>query len=221
MSTCMICEDEVTKINPLFVCVACDIKVHKLCYGINEKQKNWKCSPCCLGKTTFVKCQLCLQKGGPMKQTKCNKWVHIICALFMEGVKFSNINKMEPIDLSGVSASKRNKCCAFCYTSKGYCSTCSNKKCKTTFHISCAQKQKLLQEDEDPNDKTIKFKAYCKDHAPNSASRRLSSGSIQNVVGRKILKTKAAIEDAHWILEEVHSHSTPNKAPKRCCEYII
>lgn len=221
MTECMICEDEITKENPLFVCVACDIKVHKFCYGINDSQNKWKCSPCQQGKTSFVKCQLCLQKGGPMKQTECNRWLHIICGLFTEGVKFSNEDTMEPVDLSKVSASKKNKLCSFCYTSQGYCSTCSRKKCKTTFHITCAQKQKLLREDIDENDNSIVFNAYCKDHMPNVSHRRLSSGSVQNIVEKKrgkALKAKSTIADADWILNEIQSHSTPNASRKRHCE---
>lgn len=214
MASCMVCEDEVTKKNPLFVCVGCDTKVHKLCYGIHEPQKNWKCSPCCLGKTSFVKCQLCFQKGnGPMKQTECDKWVHVVCALFTEGVTFPDDQTMEPVNLSNVCASARNKLCAFCYNSKGYCSTCSNAKCKTTFHITCAQKQRLLREEKiDPQGNAVMFNAYCKDHLPNGSHSRLSSGSVQNVVDKKrqkVLKTKGASADADWILNGVQSHSTP------------
>lgn len=223
MSSCMVCEDEVTKKNPLYVCVGCDTKVHKLCYGIHESQKNWKCSSCCLGKTSFVKCKLCSQKGnGPMKQTECNKWVHVVCALFMEGVIFSNNQTMEPVNLSSVPPSTRNKRCAFCYNSHGYCSTCSQEKCTVTFHITCAQKKKLLREEKiDPQGKVVQFKAYCKDHLPNDSHNRLSSGSVQNVVDKKrqkALKTKGATEDADWILTGVQSHSTPNLTRKRHCK---
>lgn len=224
MASCMVCEDEVTKKNPIFVCVGCDIKVHKLCYGIHESQKDWKCSPCCLGKTNFVKCQLCFGKGnGPMKQTECNKWVHVVCALFTEGVTFSDDQTMEPVNLSNVCNSTRNKLCAFCYKSQGYCSKCSDTKCKTTFHITCAQKHKLLREENvDPQGKAVMFKAYCKDHLPKGTHSRLSSGSVQNVVDKKrqkALKAKGANEDADWIFKGVQSHSTPNQRQKRHCKY--
>lgn len=218
MTSCSICDDEVTEKNPLFVCVACDIKIHKFCYGISEPQKNWKCSPCRKGQTSFVKCQLCLQKGGPMKKTECNRWVHVICALFTHNVKFLNENTMEPIDLSNLSTSKRKKLCSFCYTSHGFCSTCSEKKCKVTFHITCAQKFKLLREDIDPNDDSIKFNAYCKDHMPNDTGRRLSSGSVQSIVSKKHakeLKSKGTKEDGDWILNEIQKHSTPITSRKR------
>lgn len=223
MASCMVCEDEVTKKNPLFVCVGCDIKVHKLCYGIHDSQKNWKCSPCRLGKTSFAKCQLCFQKGnGPMKQTECNKWVHVVCALFTEGVVFSDDQTMEPVNVSNVCASARNKRCAYCYSSQGYCSTCSKKKCKITFHITCAQKQKLLREEKiESLGQTVQFNAYCKEHLPNDSQNRLSSGSVQNVVDKKrqmALIAKGATGDADWILGGVQSHSTPNPSRKRRCK---
>lgn len=221
MATCMICEDEVTKENPIFACVGCDIKVHKFCYGIKESAKNWKCSPCRMGKTGFVKCQLCLQKGDPMKQANGDRWVHVICALFTEGVKFSNKNTMEPVDLSNVSASKRNKRCALCYTSQGYCSTCSFEKCKANFHITCAQKHKLLREIVDSNDDSVAFEAYCKEHVSYASSLQLSSGAVQNGIDKKrekVLKTKSATEDAEWILNDIVVHSTPNTSHKTHCE---
>lgn len=225
MATCMVCEDEVTKKNPLYVCIGCDIKVHKLCYGTQESLKNWKCSPCLSGKTGFIKCQLCFQKGnGPFKQTECNKWVHVVCALFTDGVVFSDEQAMEPVNLSNVSSSARNKRCAFCYNSQGYCSTCSQKKCKVTFHITCAQKQKLLREEKvDPKGKAVIFKAYCKEHVPNESHSRLSSGSVQVVVDKKrqmALKMRSAIDNADWILGGVQSHSTPNRTRKRNCKWI-
>lgn len=64
---CMICTDEITNDNPLFVCVSCDIKVHKLCYGIHGSLDKWKCSPCSknIEKRSQIKCQLCWKKRGP------------------------------------------------------------------------------------------------------------------------------------------------------------
>lgn len=62
-SGCLICEDPSTGSNPIIACVACGIKVHKLCYGV-EKPIQWKCSPCQSGKSSFAACILCVKKGG-------------------------------------------------------------------------------------------------------------------------------------------------------------
>lgn len=213
MVSCTICDDKITKTNPLFVCVGCKVSVHKQCYGAQGSPQKWKCSPCRSGKSGFAKCQLCLTKGGAMKQTKCNNWVHVICALFTNGVTISNCDSaMEPIDLSKVSASKRR--CAFCYSSQGHGSLCSTSGCKERFHITCAQKQKTLVEDVNPIDNSIKFNAYCNAHKPKDTSRRLSSEAIRGVIDKKrtkALKTKSAKESADWILGGVKHHSTPVK----------
>lgn len=226
MVPCSICDDEITRENPIYNCVGCDLKVHKFCYGISEKSANWKCSPCYLGKTNFVKCQLCLKKGGALKPTDCNKWVHVICALFTSGVKFLEESAMEPIDISNIPDSKRNKVCSFCYSSQGICSTCSAKKCKNRLHITCAQKNETLKEVVDPDSLQIKFHAYCKDHKPKNSSRRLSSESVKAAAQRKRKskensKCNGLLKDADWILDDIHFHSTPAKPGcKRPCKFL-
>lgn len=200
MASCCVCEDEITTDNPLNVCCDCDMKVHKLCYGIVDRTNNWKCSPCHLNQTSFVKCQLCLQKGGALKQTQCNKWVHVICALFTTGVTILNEETMEPIDISTVSSTKRNEICSFCYSTQGFASFCAKSKCKNRLHVTCAQKNNTLKEEVIPKDGKIKFLAYCKNHKPKESSHRLSSESIKNVVMRKNRNGKKIIELALKIL---------------------
>lgn len=145
-SGCLVCQDPSTGDNPIVACVGCGIKVHKLCYGIRKQTNQWKCSPCQLQKTKYAACKLCMEKGGPLKQTTCAKWVHIICALFTSGVMFPNPTTMEPVDLTKVSASKKNKLCSFCYNSKGYANLCAIKDCKNRLHITCAQQHGISSE---------------------------------------------------------------------------
>lgn len=222
MASCSICDDEITYENPLYNCSGCELKVHKLCYGIVGNINDWKCSLCQLNKTNFVKCQLCLQKGGAMKPTVCNKYVHVLCALFTSGVTFLDETLMEPIDISNVSSSKCNKICSFCYSTQGFASKCAHKKCKNRLHVTCAQKQKTLQEVVDSENDTIKFMAFCKDHKPKDSNRRLSSESVKNVVQRKRKnnsKRKPNLDDGNWILDEIQNTSTPAKVTlKRACK---
>lgn len=131
MAACSVCEDDITAENPLYRCTVCGVQVHKLCYGIEEPIENWKCSPCRLGKS--VSCQLCFQKSGTMKRTKCRRWAHVVCALFTSGVTFLDETTMEPIDISKLPSSKQNKICAFCYNSRGYTSQCCEKKMQESF----------------------------------------------------------------------------------------
>lgn len=210
---CLICEDPYTKENPIIACIDCGVKVHIYCYGIVGHFENWKCSPCQTGKTKFAKCQLCMVKQGALKQTTDNKWVHVICALFTDGVLFEDHETMEPIDISKVSKTKLNKRCTFCYNSLGYCCLCANRNCKNRLHITCAQKHKTLKEIVSKDD-TIKFHAYCNDHRPKDSSKRLSSDAVQNMASKKqnkLMKTQAATENVKWILDAVNDHSTPQK----------
>lgn len=211
MAACSVCQDEITNDNPLYCCMVCNIQVHKYCYGIDEPMESWKCSPCRLGKC--VSCQLCFQKSGAMKQTKCKRWAHVICALFTSGVTFVIESKMEPIDISKLSSSKQNKACAFCYNSRGYSSLCSQKKCKLRLHITCAQKKNCLKEIIDPRDDTIKFRCYCMEHKPKDASRRVSNELIRATIRKKRKLTHD--EDSRWILEQIQTHSTPINASKK------
>lgn len=222
--SCSICDDEITKKNPLFICVRCDIKVHKFCYGANGSKDCWKCSLCRSGNADKSKCKLCGQIGGAMKQTLCNNWVHVICALFMNGVEFPNNKTLEPIDLSKLASSKRSKECSFCNKKLGYCANCCEKKCKAKLHITCAQKENALKEVVDPETDAITFNAYCNEHKPANSSRRLSSGSIQNVLSKKRtneLKSQVAKDDADWILGTVGDHPIQEKGTgrKRKCKW--
>lgn len=215
---CAICEDPVTKENPIIQCIDCKVQVHVYCYGIVGHLEKWKCSPCQSGKSKFAKCQLCMQKKGALKQTCCDKWVHVICALFTDGVIFPDEIFMEPVDISKVSKSKLNKRCAFCYNTQGYCCLCANKNCKNRLHITCAQKSKTLKEFVHHDD-SIKFYAYCNDHRPKESSKRLSSESVKCIAEKKrkkLQKKQAASENALWLLNQIENHSTPaGKSLKR------
>lgn len=221
---CLVCEDAPTKKNPIATCIECGIKVHKLCYGIKYLPENWKCSPCELGATKSRSCQLCLAKGNPMKKTTCGNWVDVICALFTSGVTFSDKKTMEPIDIAQISKSKRNKLCTFCNTTKGYSGFCSHKGCKNRLHITCAQKNKALEEVVNPENDMISFNAYCKDHTPCDTGR-LSSGSIEIIITKKQkakLKKQGLSLDAAWLADDsvLSSKSFEKHAHKRTREWI-
>lgn len=210
-SGCCVCDDPASNDNPILTCEGCAIRVHMNCYGSEQQIEQWKCSPCRLEKTRFIRCRLCLSKGGAMKQTLCQNWVHIICALFTGGVRFADVDTMEPIDISTVSSTKRNKRCSFCFSSQGFANLCSKSKCPERLHITCAQKENCLKEVVNPTDDTIKFRAYCKNHKPQpiDSGRRLSAESIKGALDKnrkkKLAKNSIAL-NADWILEAVSSN---------------
>lgn len=142
-SKCCVCTDEETPDNQCYFCSICAVSVHMYCYGF-EKKKNtwtsdWQCSPCMFGVKSPI-CELCCQKGGAMKKTVGGKWAHVICALFLEGVKFRDKTKMEPVITSGIPKKNRGKRCAICNKTEGVSCNCSEKICRNFIHITCSQK---------------------------------------------------------------------------------
>lgn len=218
-SDCSICTDTATDENPICVCTDCSINVHVLCYGI-ENIQDWKCTPCMCG-IAEPQCKLCLQKNGAFKKTSCGSYVHVICALFTEGVFFEDTIAMEPVNISEVSKAMRNKDCSFCKKADGFCPHCSKYNCKDRIHITCAQKNGCLKE-EKKSDGSLKFRAYCQNHKPGKTDRRISSVFVhdkkmkQNREAVKAAKNKRKCEtensaslNSNWITGE-----TPTKKLK-------
>lgn len=217
---CDLCTNPDASENVIFKCIDCGVAVHALCYGIeSEEKENWKCSPCENGCTDVVSCELCLQKKGALKQTSCGKWVHAICALFTDGVIFEDFNRMEPVNISKISITKRGQTCSYCRESKGYCCLCSKSKCKNRIHITCAQKANGLKEIV-KQDNSIAFRAYCADHKP--VNRRLSSGSVRAMAKKMKSRDKKKKElgskmNANWIMSQSNSSKNviTNAAPEK------
>lgn len=202
---CSLCTDPETDDNLIFTCQKCSVSVHALCYGIKNPGLGWLCSPCQKGISKSVMCELCHQKSGAFKPTTCGKWVHSICALFLEGVTFVNITKMEPVNISQVSKSKRNKMCSFCAQKKGFCGYCSKHKCTNRIHITCAQQNKCLEEVENKTDNSLKFYAFCMEHKPKN-SKRLSIGFSTKMVEKKEkekMRAQSSNQNAHWLVNTV------------------
>lgn len=211
---CSVCTDLSTEENPIYSCICFATKVHIQCYGIQSEEENFKCNPC-ISNVAEPQCKLCSKKGGgAFKKTNCGGFVHVVCALWTEGVYFENVKTMEPVDVSSVPRSMRNKECSFCMEASGTCPHCSKYKCKNRIHILCAQKKNCLKEEKKPDD-TIKFRAYCEDHKPGKTSRRISSVFVQKKTlaqNREAVKKaankkkrdaeKSAALNSDWILKE-------------------
>lgn len=179
LAKCVVCDDndQETNINPIFLCEDCNIGVHKLCYGVTASSgvvDPWWCSPCSIGQTGAI-CELCLQSGGALKKTTCNRWVHVICALFIEGMVFKNKIRMEPVDISNVLGNNRDKKCVYCLKNCGVFCKCSERNCDHFLHVTCGQKHKSLKENTNPKNNKIIFEAFCREHKPKESSRRISS----------------------------------------------
>uniref|UniRef100_UPI0037E8164E LOW QUALITY PROTEIN: lysine-specific demethylase 4B n=1 Tax=Semicossyphus pulcher TaxID=241346 RepID=UPI0037E8164E len=131
--------------SPLLCCSSCQMQVHASCYGVKPEcvSDPWMCSRCAAGAWT-VECCLCNLRGGALKTTTDNRWVHVICAIAVAEARFVNAIEREPVDISAVPESRKNLKCVFCHTKNasqnhGACIQCSYGNCATSFHVTCAQ----------------------------------------------------------------------------------
>lgn len=147
--------------------------------------------------------------------------MHVICALFTDGVIFENVSDMEPINIEKVSNTKRNKTCTFCGKSFGFCCLCSRTSCKNRLHITCAQRANCLKEDINKSNSRIKFRAYCNEHKPTKSTRRISSqfvrGRLMEKHGQKEQQECSKNLNLDWIINgsEKSESVAGGKAKKR------
>lgn len=211
---CEVCfnEDE----SPLFKCQSCNLKVHTMCYGIDDSEqapKTWKCSKCLAVGLENVKCELCVRTTGALKPTTDNRWVHVICSLFIDGCTFPNTDSMEPIDITEVKPNK-NVFCYICSRNEknterrdGAFVQCSQKSCNKYIHVTCGQKDRLLRETVTKRD-SIHYHAFCsRDHLPASSDLKKISGATAKKHRRSMFKSptkglvsKAQQENVKWVL---------------------
>ncbi|XP_052445835.1 lysine-specific demethylase 4B isoform X1 [Carassius gibelio] len=127
----------------LLSCGSCGLQVHASCYGVNPdtKQEGWTCSRCTAAEWTAA-CCLCSLRGGALKKTTDDRWVHVICAVAVAEARFVNAVEREPVDVTAVPDTRKSLKCVYCHkTTKqilGACIQCSLDNCSTSFHVTCA-----------------------------------------------------------------------------------
>lgn len=115
---CSVClGDQSDEDDEIIECDSCGVSVHEACYGVlgqdddckdesasvhsnisSESTEPWFCEPC--KRSVFdVYCELCPNKGGIFKQTDTGRWVHMVCALYIRGVTFENIETLSEVSL--------------------------------------------------------------------------------------------------------------------------
>ncbi|XP_056133986.1 lysine-specific demethylase 4B isoform X2 [Lampris incognitus] len=129
----------------LLCCSSCCLQVHASCYGErpDSVKVSWMCTRCATGAWT-VECCLCNLRGGALKKTTDNRWVHVICAIAVAEARFVNTIEREPVDVSAVPKKRKSLKCVYCYgrspkQNQGACIQCSYENCSTSFHVTCAQ----------------------------------------------------------------------------------
>lgn len=181
VSICCVClsgpeEDNVIE------CDSCGVTVHEGCYGAtptdpdnDQIDMTWFCEPC-VANLDIHQCELCPNKSGAMKHTDSGKFAHMVCALYSDGIGFNDTTKLEPIITTDIPPSKFGyKKCDLCedirYAYTGLVVECDAGLCKSSFHITCAQKLGYLMENSSEDVKTNPFFAYCKVHVDKDIAR--------------------------------------------------
>ncbi|KAK7126399.1 hypothetical protein R3I94_017772 [Phoxinus phoxinus] len=173
----------------LLSCGSCGLQVHASCYGVNPEtnQEDWMCSRCTSMEWTAA-CCLCSLRGGALKKTTDDRWVHVICAVAVAEARFVSAVEREPVDVSSVPDTRKSLKCVYCHkTTKqifGACIQCSSDNCSTSFHVTCALLAGVAMK---PADWPYVVSVTCHKHKQanqkvKSSSRELSLG--QEVIGR-------------------------------------
>ncbi|XP_069067934.1 PHD finger protein 14 isoform X2 [Pleurodeles waltl] len=178
---CCVClGDNSEDADEIIQCDNCGITVHEGCYGVDGESDSimssasenstepWFCDACKCGVSPS--CELCPNQDGIFKETDAGRWVHIVCALYVPGVAFGDIDKLRPVTLTEMNYSKYGaKECTFCedprFARTGVCISCDAGMCRAYFHVTCAQREGLLSEAAAEEDIADPFFAYCKQHA--------------------------------------------------------
>uniref|UniRef100_A0A7N8XFN5 Lysine-specific demethylase 4B n=1 Tax=Mastacembelus armatus TaxID=205130 RepID=A0A7N8XFN5_9TELE len=173
----------------LLCCSACHMQVHASCYGVKPDSvgESWICSRCAARAGT-VECCLCNLRGGALKTTTDNRWVHVICGIAVAEARFVNPIEREPVDVTAVPETRKNLKCVFCHgkiahQNRGACIQCSYENCATSFHVTCAQIAGVIMT---PADWPYVVSVTCHKHKrPRAIPKGAQSMNLgQRVIGR-------------------------------------
>ncbi|KAG8238985.1 hypothetical protein J437_LFUL005042 [Ladona fulva] len=174
--------------NEIVECDSCGVTVHEGCYGVADNAsisstvsscstEPWFCEACKAGVFN-PSCELCPNLGGIFKETDVGKWVHLVCALYMPGVAFGEVDRLSNVTLFEMQSSRWGaKACHLCeddrFARTGVCIGCDAGMCRTYFHVTCAQREGLLSEAHSEEvDQADPFYAHCKLHTDKTHMRR-------------------------------------------------
>uniref|UniRef100_A0A4W3H8L7 [histone H3]-trimethyl-L-lysine(9) demethylase n=1 Tax=Callorhinchus milii TaxID=7868 RepID=A0A4W3H8L7_CALMI len=120
----------------LVTCAKCCVCVHA--------------SKCCL---SYSDCCLCSLRGGALQKTTDSRWVHVMCAVAVQEVRFVNAADRSPVDVSPIPPQRWKLKCFYCKKrmkkTEGCCVQCSHGRCPTSFHVTCAQAAGVVMQPDD------------------------------------------------------------------------
>lgn len=144
-------------------------------------------------------------RGGPLKCTSDGRWAHITCVIGLPDVSFVNIATRQPVCIDNIDPARTSlvsiamwlhvvtcgylwlqvvrgvrvcvcvqRCC-YCHQVSGVCVQCSQKKCFSSFHVTCGAMSGVTFESWD-----WPYPVYitCHRHATHSSQVLLASLSL-------------------------------------------
>ncbi|GCB79385.1 hypothetical protein scyTo_0015970, partial [Scyliorhinus torazame] len=87
----------------LVTCAKCCVCVHASCYGVAPEKAtdDWICARCA-ANALAEDCCLCTLRGGALQKTTDNRWVHLLCAVAVQEVRFVRVAERSPVDVSPI-----------------------------------------------------------------------------------------------------------------------
>lgn len=137
-----------------------------------------------------MECCLCNLRGGALKTTTDNRWVHVICAIAVAEARFVNAIERHPVDVSAVPETRKNLKCVFCHgktpnQNRGACIQCSYENCATSFHVTCAQIAGVIMT---PADWPYVVSVTCHRHKRSTPKPRAAPKSPQGpTLGQRVI----------------------------------
>ncbi|KAA0722383.1 Lysine-specific demethylase 4C [Triplophysa tibetana] len=175
--------------SPLVACDNCCVQVHASCYGVpaHDVGTVWTCDRCVAGDLA-AGCCLCNLRGGALKRTMDDRWAHVMCAVGLPEVKFLDVVKRAPIDISAIPVQRYKLKCVYCRNRikrlSGACIQCSCGRCPTSFHVTCAHAAGVPME---PDDWPYVVFITCHRHQSRSSSARMKVSKSELVVGQTVI----------------------------------
>ncbi|CAH1774447.1 unnamed protein product [Owenia fusiformis] len=206
---CCVCQGEDSEESDEIVeCDGCGITVHEGCYGVCESTsvastessastEPWFCDACKAG--VKPNCELCPNTSGIFKETDAGRWVHLVCALYIPGIAFADVDQLSSVTLFEMPYARWGaRECSLCEDSRfsrtGVCISCDAGMCRSYFHVTCAQREGLLSEASPDEEIADPFFAHCKQHADKLTTRRKRRNFLA-IQSRMKQHTETEIED--------------------------
>ena len=204
---CSICNSRDTwDNNQILYCDGCNLAFHQACYGVKNipagdyfcdmclacvtKKDEYKSTP----KSAFKRSKCCLCPNGwlPLQRSKCNRWVHPQCVMFIGEAFFEHGKKA---NLSSIDPERMELRCELCaehdnaYNENFPCIQCDAHNCTRAFHVTCAQQKGFSRMILDTSTNQWLCKTFCPAHLHRFTQNENNSRSNEKNKRKKIRKS--------------------------------